>query len=82
MTEKIEVGETIVLDNGKEYTCYFKVEENNIDYLYLISNTKPVEIKFAKQTIKEDKLEVMIIEKKEEKVKIFELFKQKNGINI
>ena len=41
---KIENGEIIELDNEKEYICVARLEDNGINYLYLLSNFKPIEI--------------------------------------
>lgn len=48
---KIENGEIIELDNEKEYICVARLEDNGVNYLYLLSNFKPIEIMFAKEII-------------------------------
>lgn len=78
--EKIDMGEGVVLENGKEYVCFSRIVEGENDYVYLISNFKPVEIRFAKQIEKNGEVELTIIGNKEEKKKIYELFQQKMGI--
>ena len=49
--EKLEIGETAILEDNKEFVCFGRIIEQTIDYVYLISNYKPLEIKFAKQNI-------------------------------
>ena len=41
----IEKGKVLTLANGKEYICIQTTVINNENYLYLISNNKPVEVK-------------------------------------
>ena len=31
--EKLEFGETAVLENGKEYVCFASLEENGVSYV-------------------------------------------------
>ena len=44
----IQIGEIIELDEGKEFICFSTAEMNGNTYIYLMSNFKPLEIKFAK----------------------------------
>ncbi len=77
--EKLEIGETAVLENNKEFICFSRIQENGNDYIYLISNYKPLEIKFAKQNIVNGELELTIIENQEEKEYVYNLFQEKIG---
>ena len=43
----INVGEIIELDDNKEYIVVSKKELHNIVYVYLITNSKPLEILIA-----------------------------------
>lgn len=76
---KIEMGESVLLEDGKEYLCFSRIIEDDNDYVYLVSNFKPVEVKFAIQYIKNNEVELKIIGNKEEKKKIYELFQQRMG---
>lgn len=78
---KIEVGELITLSNNKEYVCFGTASDNGIDYVYLMSNFKPLEIKFGEQTIVDGQIQVRIINNQEEKEKVLTLFEQ-NNVNI
>ena len=51
--EKLEFGETAILEDGSEYVCFARLEENGIDYVYLVSNFKPLKVRFAKQNMPE-----------------------------
>ena len=77
--EKLEFGETAVLENGKEYVCFSQIEENGTDYVYLVSNFKPLEVRFANQVIINGDLQLEIVEDQFLKEHLLELFKQKNS---
>lgn len=72
--EKLEFGETAVLENGKEFICFKTLTEDGIDYVYLVSNSKPLEVRFAKQTIVNGELLLEIVEDQELKEHLFEAF--------
>ena len=72
--EKLEFGETAFLENGKEYICFSKLEENGNDYVFLVSNSKPLEVRFVKQIIINGELQLQIIEDSELKHHLLELF--------
>ena len=77
--EKLEFGETAVLEDGKEYVCFASLEENGIDYVYLVSNFKPLEVRFAKQVITDEELLLEIVHDQTLKEHLLELFKAKMG---
>ena len=77
--EKLEFGETVVLENGKEFVCFASLQENGIEYVYLVSNFKPLEVRFAKQILVGDKLQLEMIQDPTLKQHLFELFKTKMG---
>lgn len=74
---KIEIGEIITLSNNKEYICFSTATENGKDYVYLISNFKPLEIKFGEQLIEGQDLNIRIINNIEEKQNLLNLFQRK-----
>ena len=74
----LEKGEIIELDNGKEYICFSCLEDQNNRYIYLISNFKPLEIKFAKEIINNGEISLEIINQQSEKERLFKLFQEKN----
>ena len=77
--EKLEFGETAVLEDGKEYICFASLEENGVDYVYLVSNFKPLEVRFAKQILTDGVLQLEIVQDQELKQHLFELFKERMG---
>ena len=79
---RIEEGEIVELDNGKEYVVYSVIPENEKNYVYLMSNFKPVEMMFAKEiTGAGDDVSLEIINDYEEKQKVLDLFRNQNYIS-
>lgn len=72
--EKLEIGEVAQLENGKEFICCGVINDNDEEYLIMMSNFKPIEIKFAKQDIVNEQLQLTIIENSEQKQKLFEIY--------
>lgn len=81
---KIEEGEIIQLDNSKEYICFSTITEGDNNYVYLISNFKPLEVKFAKQVTEDGSATLEIINNQEQKKKLLTLFteQEKNRVNL
>lgn len=52
----IEVGQIIKLDDNKVYIVADKINVHNINYLYLVTNSKPIEILIATEKIENGKL--------------------------
>lgn len=73
----IETGEIITLDNNKEYICFSTLEDEGKHYLYLISNFKPLEIRFGIQTMENGEISIEIINDQAQKQKVLELFQNK-----
>ena len=78
--EKLQVGEVAVLENGQEYVCFGVINENGVDYAYLISKFKPLKVRFVEQQIINNELLLKIVEDQQLKVRLLELFKNKNGV--
>lgn len=74
---EIEKGEIITLDNNKEYLCFGRaVADNQKKYLYLMSTSEPIEIRFAEEMIDESGVQVRVIGSKEEKQIALAAFKK------
>lgn len=73
---KIETGEIITLDNNKEYICVARKDYNGSSYLYLISNFKPLEVKFAKEIIMGSEIDLEIVNEQSLKMELLPLFQQ------
>ena len=75
---KIETGEIITLDNNKEYICFSTLNHEGKDYVYFLSNFKPLEIKFGEQTIDDGEVNIRIINDQNEKQMVLNLFQNNN----
>ena len=69
-------GEIIEIKE-KEYIIYSVIKEENNNYYYLMSNFKPLEIKFAKSVEETTNDELILINDQQEKLRVFDLFKKK-----
>ena len=72
--DKLQIGETAVLENGKEYMCFFETKENESSYAYLMTKQKPIEIVFAKQIISNGELLLEIVEDQKEKEYLLNIY--------
>lgn len=71
---KVQVGEVVLLDDNKEYICFAKKEWNGDTYDYLVSNFKPLEVFFAKESFIENEIELDIVTDATEKETLLKLF--------
>lgn len=76
--DKLKFGETIVLEDNREYTCFANIEDNGKDYVFLISNFKPVEVKIAEQILIGNDLNFKFITNSELKKYLFNLFQERH----
>ena len=67
-------GEVIEVE-GKEYIIYSVIPDQDRNYYYLMSNFKPIDMKFVTDGPQED--EMLVITDQEEKLRVFDLFRQK-----
>ena len=67
-------GEIIELE-GKEYIIYSVIPDETRNYYYLMSNFKPIDMKFVTEGDTED--EMLVITDQEVKLRVFDLFKMK-----
>lgn len=72
----IEEGKIITLENDKEFICISKKIYKENTYLYLISNSTPIKMCFAK-LLNDNQLE--IINNQEEKYELLNIFGEKNN---
>lgn len=77
----IKEGEILTLENNKEYICLAVKDYKAANYLLLLSNFKPVEIRFAKEIIVDNQVELEIINKQEEKLELMQIFQDKLNPN-
>lgn len=77
--EKLKVGEVAVLDDGREFICFDCLEEDGVNYAYLISNFKPLEVKFVIQNQSDSGLELEVINEKDKKEYLYKVFQEKSA---
>ena len=73
--ERINFGEVIELENCEEYICFSKIEEDGKHYVFLLSNFKPLVVKFAEEIVDGDQIGIRLVEDPELKAHLFEVFK-------
>lgn len=73
---KIMENEILTLDNEEEYICISRFENNNITYLALISNKKPITFRFAKEIVDGNNITLEIIYDQEEKERVLKLYEE------
>lgn len=52
----LEIGETVKLDNDKEYAVVNIMNLHNVRYVFLTTLTKPLELLLASEKIKDDNI--------------------------
>lgn len=52
----MNVGQIVKLDDNKEYIIVDKLNFHNVNYVYLITNSKPLEIMIAVEKVKDGKI--------------------------
>ena len=72
---KIEIGEILTLDNNKEFICLAREKYKDGDYLFLLSNFKPVEVMFAKEIITENGVDLKEVNDQQDKIELMKVFK-------
>lgn len=77
---KINIGEVIELENGQEYVCFGAINENGRDFVYLISNFKPLKVRFAEQHFVNNELAISIVEDQQLKEHLLDVFQKNNGV--
>lgn len=71
----LEEGQIISIDNN-EYICISSREYKNEIYYFLMSNFKPVDVKFAKKIQDNNEIKLEIINNNEQKQILLELFSE------
>lgn len=70
----INQGESVTLSNGKEYFAFSTLEQGEKTYVFLMTTTQPVEVCFAEQKLIDGQPNVRIIEDRDEKIAVLQLF--------
>ena len=71
---KTRICDVAVLEDGKEFVVFKATNHNGFDYVYLMSNFKPLEVKFAKQIPDGDGIKLEIVTDQAEKEELLNLF--------
>lgn len=74
--EKLKFGETAILANSEEYTCFANVEYEDNSYAFLMSHTQPVIVKIARQNLVDGNLSLTIVKNEELKKNLLKLYKE------
>lgn len=72
--KEIEVGEIITLEDQREFICMKKIQDGGKNYLFLMSNFKPLEVFFAQEITEGEGPRIRKIEDPEEKKRLLPLF--------
>lgn len=78
----IEVGEILTLENDKEYIVVAKDKYQEKDYLFLMSNFTPVEVRFAKELVNGEDVKLEIVNNQNEKMELMKIFQSSIASNI
>lgn len=79
--DEIKFGETVELETGKEYVCFARMTEDGENYVFLMSNFKPLEVRFAREILRDGELLLEIVSDPELKRRLYERFQQSGGKN-
>lgn len=74
--ELLKIGETAVLENEKEYVCFETQTIDNVNYAFLMTNVRPLEIAIVEQKMNEGSLELTFVTDEGIKEKLLENFKK------
>ena len=58
----LEAGELIELDNNEQYIVMDTMNYNNSNYIFLITRTSPISIKIAEEKIKDNSINLEMVE--------------------
>ena len=76
--EKLMAGDMATLEGGKEFIVFSQLMYKGGDYVYLMSNFKPLEIMFARQVVNGAELDLQIVTNQEEKKELLKEFLKQN----
>ena len=71
------MGETVYLEENREYAVITSVDKDNETYVYLVTTDEPYKVKFAKEIWNSDNLDLEIVHEKELKEELLQLFQNK-----
>ena len=71
---QLDDGQIITLDNDKDYIVVKKITYDGTEYVYLITDKKPVEVLVAKSQLVNDNIVLTVVDSKDELDRIINLF--------
>ena len=79
---EVEKSEIITLSDNREYVCLDIITTNDgKKYLYLMTTSEPLNFCFAEEAIVDNSIQMRIIGSKDEKHRLFDLFKAQSQTN-
>jgi len=73
--KSLKTGNTVYLEEEKEYVVITKTVKDNDKYVCLVATEKPHKIKFAKEIMDKDGLRLETVGNKELKLQLLDKFK-------
>lgn len=74
--EHLKIGNVIELEENRDYVITAITKKNNYNYLYLVTIEEPYIVKFAKEIINGNTIDLEIVYLKEEKEELLKLFQK------
>lgn len=71
---KLEVGEVVTLDNGEEYICFEKIEQEGTTYVFIMSNFTPLKINVAIEEEENGEIKLTYVKDQKKKEELLKLF--------
>ena len=71
---QLDDGQIITLDNDKDYIVVKKITYDATEYVYLITDKKPVEVLVAKSQLVNGNIVLTVVDSKDELDRIINLF--------
>ena len=75
--KKLKIGQTVYLENNREYAVANIVKKDNKEYAYLVTITEPFKVKFAEIIYNNDTLDLDIVTDNKLKEDLLVLFQEK-----
>lgn len=73
--KKLSFGETAILANNEEYTCFANLVKDGKDYVFLMSHTEPSVVKIARQNLVDGELSLTLIKDETLKKELLKMYK-------
>ena len=74
--KRLDIGETIVLEDQKEFICFQRIQDEGKEYVFMMSNSKPLEVFFAEEIQEGDTMRLEKVADPEKKRRLMQLFRE------